>query len=192
MRFMKDAFCKQPGDSRAHPLGIAITYSPNNYIRHVKAASVQEIKAELSHLSQKQLLTVCNRLARFKKENKELLTYLLFEAHDEAAYISSVKSEMDLLFLEVPKEKSTYLIKKNLRKILRFTNKHMRYTSSKETEAELLVYYCKKLKQSKIPITKSAVLTNLYQTQIKKIGKLVKVLHEDLRFDYEKELQELM
>ena len=48
----------------------------------MKAATVHELKEELKHRSAAQLVELCNRLVRFKKENKELLTYLLFEAHD--------------------------------------------------------------------------------------------------------------
>ncbi len=48
----------------------------------MKAASIQELKQELQHTSLKEITELCLRLARFKKENKELLTYLLFEASD--------------------------------------------------------------------------------------------------------------
>src|SRR5687768_9496103 len=121
----------------------------------MKAATVQELKQELKHQSAAQLLELCSRLARFKKENKELLTYLLFEAHDEQAYIQSVKTYMDTEFDAIPEENSLYLIKKSLRKILRNVNKYIRYTGSKTVEIQLLLYYCGKLKDSGIPIQKS-------------------------------------
>jgi len=44
----------------------------------MKAASSKEIKSALIEQSPTQLTELCLRLARFKKENKELLTYLLF------------------------------------------------------------------------------------------------------------------
>jgi hypothetical protein len=44
---------------------------------------------------------LCLRLGKFKKENKELLTYLLFEAHNEQAYVESVEKELDELFGEI-------------------------------------------------------------------------------------------
>ncbi|MDO9156299.1 MAG: hypothetical protein Q7U17_05460, partial [Sediminibacterium sp.] len=56
----------------------------------MKAASVHEIKQALLSNSSKELAELCLRLAKFKKENKELLTYLLFEAHNEEAYIAEV------------------------------------------------------------------------------------------------------
>ncbi len=63
----------------------------------MKAATINELKQELEHLSAAELKELCLRLAKFKKENKELLTYLLFEAHDTEAYSRSVKEEMDEL-----------------------------------------------------------------------------------------------
>ena len=116
----------------------------------MKASTVHELKDELKHLSVKELVELCNRLARFKKENKELLTYLLFEAHDEKGYIQSVKTEVEQQFAEIPKGNSLYLQKKSIRKILRTVNKYNRYSGIKTTEVELLLYFCNQLSQSGI------------------------------------------
>jgi hypothetical protein len=43
----------------------------------MKAASILELKQELQHTSSKEIVELCLRLARFKKENKELLTFFL-------------------------------------------------------------------------------------------------------------------
>ncbi len=157
----------------------------------MKAATVNELKDELKHLPPAKLLELCTRLARFKKENKELLTYLLFEAHDEQGYIKSVQNDIDINFDELAKGNNLYLLKKSIRKILRSTNKYIRYTGSKTAEIQLLLYFCTKLKQSGIPITKSTALTKLYQQQLKKINTVLPVLHEDLQHDYLRELEEL-
>ncbi len=61
----------------------------------MKAATIQEIKQELQTLSPTRLTELCLRLARFKKDNKELLTWLLFEAGDETSYIDQVKKDID-------------------------------------------------------------------------------------------------
>ena len=61
----------------------------------MKAASVSEIKQALKEQKTSQLIELCLRLARFKKENKELLTYLLFEADDLNQYVKNVKDEMN-------------------------------------------------------------------------------------------------
>ena len=82
----------------------------------MKAATVKEIKTGLEEISPKELLSICLRLSKFKKENKELITYLLFEEQDEESYINSVKSEIDLAF-ETVNTTNLYFAKKNLRKI---------------------------------------------------------------------------
>jgi hypothetical protein len=55
-------------------------------------------------------------------------------------------------------------------------------------EADLLIYFLKKLKASGIQYEKSKTLHNLFQSQLKKINTLVASLHEDLQYDYFKEL----
>jgi hypothetical protein len=61
----------------------------------------------------------------------------------------------------------------------------------KRTEVDLLIYFCRKLKNSGVHINKSVVLTNLYLRQIQKIKKALATLHEDLQYDYEEELKSL-
>ena len=147
---------------------------------------------------QKQLLTLPNkriaevtvRLAKHKKEVKELLAYLLYDADDEASYIENVKRDIDLHFSEI-NQSNLYLAKKGLRKILRIVNKQIRFSGKTETETELRIYYLKKLGESGIPISKSQVLINLHAGQVKKIEDAIKKLHEDLQFDYRKQMQAL-
>ena len=153
----------------------------------MKAASLNELQKELSALPSKKVLEICNRLIRFKKENKELLTYLLFESDDEQTYKNSVKAEIDTLFQSM-NQSNLYLAKKSLRAILRMINKFIRYSGSKETDIELRIYYLKKLKHSGILINKSPVLLNLYNNQLKKIRESLSKLHEDLQFDYLQEV----
>lgn len=156
----------------------------------MKAASINEIKQELNVSGSARLLELCIRLAKYKKENKELLSYLLFEANDETTYIESVKREMDIQFAEINLS-NLYFIKKSLRKILRITSKYIRHTASKQVEVELLLYFCSLLKNSSIAFHRNAVLNNLFQFQIKKIARIIATLHEDLQYDYLKELQQL-
>lgn len=156
----------------------------------MKAAGSAELKQELKDLSQARLINLCLRLARFKKENKELLTYLLFDADDLQAYIESVKQEISDNFSEI-NTSSLYYVKKSLRKILRTVNKHVRYTGEKQAEVELLLHFCKTLHSSKIPFRKSNALHNLYLSQLKKIKATVSTLHEDLQFDYMRQLEGL-
>ncbi len=156
----------------------------------MKTASISEIKQELTNASSKELLELCLRVIKYKKENKELLTYLLFEAHDLPSYIENIKKEMDENFLQI-NQSNLYLAKKSLRKILKTTNKYIKYTASKEGETELLIYFCNKIKTSGIKINRSIALSNLYNNQIKKVTAIVETLHEDLLHDFTKEIDKL-
>lgn len=156
----------------------------------MKAASVNEIKKELQELEPKILIDLCMRLAKYKKDNKELLTYLLFEAHDQAGFIEQVKEKIDLQFTEI-KHDNLYFVKKGLRKVLRNANKHLKHIGSPAAEAEVLIYYLKKIRSERIPIHKNKLLTNLYNNQLKKVNAVVNKLHEDLQYDFKKELEEL-
>lgn len=157
----------------------------------MKAASLKELKTELQTLSPEQVLDVCMHLAKYKKENKELLTYLLFQAGDEQSYIKEVKDHIEEQFESVNKS-NLYLSKKMLRKILRTSNKFIKYSGSKQTEVELLIFFCKKLKSSGIPLHENTALGNLYQRQIQKINKALVFLHEDLQYDYSVEMKILL
>ncbi|RYY55832.1 MAG: hypothetical protein EOO09_08835, partial [Chitinophagaceae bacterium] len=98
----------------------------------MRAASIQEIKKEIATLKPAQVVDICMRLGKFKKENKELMTYLLFEAQDEQGYIRSVKEEIDTLLSEINLSQ-LYYAKKSLRKVGRIINKYTRYSSEKPT-----------------------------------------------------------
>ena len=64
----------------------------------MKAASIAQLKKELVRLEHGELLDACLRLARFKKDNKELLTYLMFLQQDETAFANSLCAEIDEQF----------------------------------------------------------------------------------------------
>tara|TARA_R110002096_G_scaffold431947_1_gene647884 strand:- start:114 stop:587 length:474 start_codon:yes stop_codon:yes gene_type:complete len=156
----------------------------------MKTATVTELKKELKTRSQTDLVELCLKLSKFKKENKELLTYLLYEADNEQLYIVNVKQEIDLQFLEINR-KSTYIIQKNVRKIQRNVKKYIRYSKQKETEIQLLMHFSHLL-YDLIPTVNSSVLVNLFNRQIEIISKKIGALHEDLQFDYERELEDLL
>ena len=121
----------------------------------MKAATTSTLKKELSTLPPEEVLKICMQLVKYKKENKELLHYLLFEAYDEQGYIDSIKKEIDGQFREI-NTNHLYFAKKSIRKILKITNKYIRYSGKKRTEVDLLIYFCTKLKKSSISIRSSA------------------------------------
>lgn len=156
----------------------------------MKTATVSELKKELKHQSPDQLIELCLQLSKFKKENKELLTYLLYEAVDEEKFIKHVKHETDALFNEINTD-SFFYIKKSTRKILRIIKKYIRFSKKKDTEVELLLHFCFKLKTMEPNINQNTILTNIYDRQIATIKKVVLSLHEDLQYDYGVELEKL-
>jgi hypothetical protein len=156
----------------------------------MRSATIQELKQELLNTPATELTELCLRLAKYKKENKELLTYLLFEAHDEEGFIQSIKKEVHEQFAEI-NHSNLYYVKKTLRKILRNINKHIRYTGSSQVTVELLICFCQSIKESGIPIQKNPVIANLYKGQLQKINKTLLSLHEDLQHDYARKVTAL-
>jgi hypothetical protein len=157
----------------------------------MKNASIVTIRKELQDLPREDLLELCLRLGKFKKENKALMTYLLFEAHHEDSYIASVKDTLDEQF-EGMNTDSYFYMKKTIRKILRQVRTYSRYSNHKSTEVELLLYFCEKLNALRPNIHRNKTLHNLYQRQCLAIEKKIKALHEDLRHDYQLQLDALI
>ena len=156
----------------------------------MRSSSIAELKQELVTLKAPELVALCLRLARYKKENKELLTYLLFEAQDETAYIKSIRQEIEDLFATINLSQ-LYFAKKTLRKIVRVINKHSRYSGQKQTDMELRIFFCQQLKDTGVPIKRNAVIHNIYNSQLKKISAGLATLHEDLQHDYSREIEAL-
>lgn len=156
----------------------------------MKTATVRELKQELASKTEKELLEICLTLSKFKKENKELLTYLLYEQQNEEEYIESIKAEMGEEFRELS-GKTTYWTNKGVRKILRTIKKFIRYSKKTETEIELLLFFGQELKEVIDRNYHSKVLENILEKQILFIAKKIEKLHEDLQYDYNSELEEL-
>ncbi|MCC4213784.1 MULTISPECIES: hypothetical protein [Leeuwenhoekiella] len=156
----------------------------------MKTATVSQLKKELQHRDEADLLEICLKLAKFKKENKELLTYLLFESDYETGYVESVKELIAEQF-ETINTKNYYWMKKGIRKILKETKKYARYSGNKETEVALLLYFCEKMTEVRPAIRNNNVLRNLYLRQKEYIAKKIEALHEDLQLDYIHALEKL-
>jgi hypothetical protein len=157
----------------------------------LKPASLAQLKKELKHKSGDELEALVLRLTRHKIENKELLTYLLFEAEDEASFIVHIKEDFDLLFEEV-NTNNMYYIKKGIRKILRTLKRYIRYSQNKETEVELLLYFCEKMAAFSPSLRENQAMLYVFQKQKEMISKKIKNLHEDLQYDYDLELEKLV
>ena len=153
----------------------------------MKAATIHEIKKELEKKEGRELVSYCLRLAKFKKENKELLDFLLFQSGDVEEYVENLKAETEELFAAI-NYSNIFFIKKSIRKILRMLNKHNRFILSRQVEAEILIHFCNCILKYPVPLKKSRQLQNLYNTQLAKIEAALLTLHPDLQYDLRRQL----
>jgi len=151
---------------------------------------LQDIKKELQHLNGARLTELCLRLARHKKENKELLAYLLFVADDEEAFIEHSKYEVSMMFYLLPAQ--AYNAAKVLRKILRLIAKFSRFSGSKNVEIKLLLGFCTNYLEYIDRKVSYKPLRTLFTRQIEKTEKLISKLHDDLQADYREEFSLLL
>lgn len=149
----------------------------------MKSSSISDIRKEIAMLDKEEVSELCLKLAKFSKSNKEMLSYLLFYSGLDEAFVAEVKEEMDVNFEEL-NSKNAYLAKKTVRKIQRMIKKYAHYSTSKEIEIELRIYFCSKFNQKSLQKLKDKALQNIYQREIPRIEKLISTLHEDLQFDY--------
>jgi hypothetical protein len=131
----------------------------------MKPASVKDIKSELIYKSKEELVELCLMISKHKKENKELLTYLLFERGNETEYVKEIKVEMNKLFEEINYQ-SYYHATKGVRKVLRICKKYIRYSKNKETESEVLIYFCAKVKRVSQLFEYNGSLCSIYDKQL--------------------------
>ena len=115
---------------------------------------------------------------------------MLFDASDEDDFIERIKNSIDLQFQGI-NTNTFYYIKKSTRKILRDIKKHIRFSPIKETEVELLLYFCQKLIMMKPSIKRDKVLFSIYERQMEFVKKKILLLHEDLQYDFNLQIQEI-
>ena len=61
-------------------------------------ASLSILKKELKSKSDEELLAICLRLGRYKKENKYVMHYVLLEADNEIGYVEQIKEDISECF----------------------------------------------------------------------------------------------
>jgi len=151
---------------------------------------LQDIKKELQHLSSLQIADLCLRLSRYKKENKELLAYLLFEADNEQAFIEKIKAEVGFMFSQLPSQ--SYAAAKYIRKILRLISKYNKFIGSKQAEIDLLLNFCYNYLQYTDRRSSYKPLRLILTRQIQKTQSLVSKLDEDLQLDFAQDYNALL
>ncbi len=156
----------------------------------IQTSNINTLKKELIDLPKEVVIDYCIRLAKYKKDNKELLHYLLFEAHNEQAYIDEIKKDIESELKNI-NNNTLYYTKKTVRRVLKLVNKHIKHSGKKTTQVELLIHFCKTLKNNKVPIKNSKILRNLYDRQVLNIHKALSSVHEDLKLDYEDDIEQI-
>lgn len=148
----------------------------------VESYGLQDIKKELQHLSPLQIADLCLRLARYKKENKELLAYLLFQADNQESFIGQIKAESGFMFSQLPV--NSYNAAKSMRKILRLLSKYIKFMGSKEAEISLLLNFCSNYLQYTDRKVSYKPMRLILTRQLLKLRTLIGKLHEDLQADF--------
>lgn len=154
------------------------------------SATIDTIKTELKQLPPKQVLELLLRLARFKKENKELLTYILFESANEDEYVAQVKNEITEEMGEIDGLPG-YQFKKQFRKIQRKINKPIKYMGNKSSTAELYLHMVRMISEKKKTSYLAPFLEKSVQQYISKIEKILPGIEDDLAADLRKQLNQL-
>lgn len=156
----------------------------------MKPEKLSDIKKELAGRTVQELTEICLRIAKYKKENKELLNYLLFDSDDPLLFSEKVKTFLEEDFKAM--QKHYYHSTKSLRKILRIMNRYAKYTGNKQVEVEFSLWFCTNFLNYADMNTSHKPLQAIFIRQLEKISKLLPKLHEDLQFDYQGEFETLL
>ena len=150
---------------------------------------LSDLKKELSELSKPDLIKLCLRVAKLKRENKELLAYLIFDSEDPLFYAQKLKPEIKEVF-EQPFQHAYYLTK-SIRKAMRLITKYYRFTSNKQGETELLIYLVEEFYQSWRNEYRYQALGKVIFRCLEKAQSNLKKIDEDFRADFEDPINEL-
>jgi hypothetical protein len=156
----------------------------------MKTASIKELKTTLEAATHEELFDYCLQLIKYKKENKELLTYLLYEKNDATHYINGVKDELDTHFKNV-RLLQLYYVKKTIGKIIRIANRYIKYSKDAIIEIEITLHVAERIQSLHLPLERNKALQNMYLSLLKKINQTLQNLHEDEQYDYMKRIKRL-
>lgn len=156
----------------------------------MKPEKLSDIKKELTGRTAQELTEICLRIAKYKKENKELLNYLLFDSDDPISFGDKIKTLLEEDFRAM--QRHYYYSTKSLRKIMRLMNRYAKYTSNKQVEIELSLWFCNNFLLYVDLKTSHKPLQGILIRQLEKVSKLLPKLHEDLQFDYQSEFETLL
>lgn len=153
--------------------------------------SLAQLKKEIALLSEKEMVDLISDLAKFNRENKSYLFFKLQEKDNPQIFLEMVKDELDAEF-QKGNTNQAYYAKKSAQGIRRKLNKMLKLSKKKEDKAETILYFCEQLREYGYLKFKHPVIDNLYRIQVEKAKKLIGGLHEDLQYDYQSRLQDLL
>lgn len=156
----------------------------------MKAAKLIVLKSAVFSLSTKETQELILKLARFKVENKEYLTYLLFESYNEEEFVAKTKDWLNDKFNEI-NFNYYYTARKSIRKILKELKKLIRFSKINTTEIELLLNFCLLLKTKTNKLFYQSFISNMYSTQLKIARRKWLGLHPDFQIDFESLFEQL-
>ncbi|MDR7132369.1 hypothetical protein J2X69_004736 [Algoriphagus sp. 4150] len=157
----------------------------------MKIPTLAQLKKELSYLNEKELIDLVADLSKFSRDNKSYLFFKLNEKDHPGLYLEMVQEELEADFVMARGDHS-YYAKKAAQKLRRKMNKLLKLSKVKTDQIEVLLFFCEKLKEYGFLRHRNPVLDNIYQMQLGKAAKLISSLHEDLQFDYEGRVEELI
>ena len=149
-----------------------------------------ELKKELQYREVIELKELCLKLAKYKTENKELLNYLLFYQDRKDDYVFEVKTLLATDFENL--YPSIYYVTKQLRKLIRLMNKHIKYIGEKDKEVEITLSFCELFLATDLIKSTHKALIGLLFRQLKRVNKLLPKLEEDLQFDFQQQFEVLI
>jgi len=156
----------------------------------IQSPKLADLKKELNFLQASELKELCLRLAKHKTENKELLNFLLFYADKKETYVEDVKTlivdEFDNL------HPSIYLATKQIRKLLRLINKHIKFIAVKHLETEIVLAFCREFISHPIVTLNQKATIGILISQLKRLIRLIPKLEDDHQFDYQTQFDDLM
>lgn len=153
--------------------------------------TLAELKKQLMLLDQKELVALLTDLAKFNKDNKTLLYFKVQERDDPGLFVQESIRELDAEFLKGYYSNSYHTAKKSAQRIRRRLNKLLSINKDKAVHADLLIAFCKSMKEYGYLDFRHPVIDNLYAQQVRKLEKTLESLHEDIQYDYEATVLEL-
>lgn len=156
----------------------------------MKIASLAEIKKELQHLSQKELITLIADLSKFSTDNKLFLYFQLYGREQPDLFLEMVQEELVHQF-QTANTQNSYYAKKAAQGIRRKLNKYLKFSKEKAVQVDLIVFFCGMLVEYGYLKHRHPVIDNLYGMQVSKVERLLGQMHEDLQFDYQDKVREI-